>query len=145
MITNARSSGRKVWRLICSAKKGCPSSSSIRPPPIGPRDTKPTPTGQIIVDFLNKKLPAYLETGLNWVHVRDVAAGHILAAQKGLIGQRYILGNAQGNWTMEETLATLEEITGIAAPKQKFRTGSRLPPRTSTKALPSSPKNRPSL
>jgi dihydroflavonol-4-reductase len=69
---------------------------------------------------LNQKLPAYLETGLNWVHVRDVAAGHILAAEKGHIGERYILGNVQGNWTMEETLAVLQEITGIAAPKTKI-------------------------
>ena len=61
-------------------------------------------------------MPAYIETGLNWVHVRDVAMGHILAAQKGRIGERYILGNAQGNWTMKETFEVLEEITGIRAP-----------------------------
>jgi dihydroflavonol-4-reductase len=88
--------------------------------PIGPGDLKPTPTGQIIVDYLNRALPAYMETGLNWVHVRDVAIGHILAAEKGLVGQRYILGNKQGNWTMEQTLAVLEEITGIPAPKMKI-------------------------
>jgi dihydroflavonol-4-reductase len=88
--------------------------------PVGPGDGKPTPTGQVIVDFLNRKLPAYLETGLNWVHVRDVAIGHILAAEKGQIGQRYILGNKDGNWTMEQTLAVLEEITGIPAPKMKI-------------------------
>jgi dihydroflavonol-4-reductase len=88
--------------------------------PIGPGDWKPTPTGQIIVDYLNRALPAYMETGLNWVHVRDVAVGHILAAEKGLVGQRYILGNKQGNWTMEQTLAALEEITGIPAPKMKI-------------------------
>ena len=88
--------------------------------PVGPGDGKPTPTGQVIVDFLNRKLPAYLETGLNWVHVRDVAIGHILAAEKGLAGQRYILGNKDGNWTMEQTLAVLEEITGIPAPKMKI-------------------------
>jgi dihydroflavonol-4-reductase len=88
--------------------------------PIGPRDVKPTPTGQIIVDFLNRKLPAYIETGLNWVHVRDVAVGHILAAEKGRIGDRYILGNAQGNWTLKQTLAALEEITGIPAPKREI-------------------------
>ena len=88
--------------------------------PVGPGDVKPTPTGQIIVDFLNRKLPAYLDTGLNWVHVRDVAVGHILAAEKGDIGERYILGNQQGNWTMQETLAVLEEITGMPAPKTKI-------------------------
>lgn len=88
--------------------------------PVGPGDLKPTPTGQVIVDFLNRKLPAYLDTGLNWVHVRDVAVGHILAAEKGTAGQRYILGNQDGNWTMEQTLAVLEEITGIPAPKTKI-------------------------
>lgn len=84
--------------------------------PIGPRDVKPTPTGQIIVDFLNRKLPAYLDTGLNWVHVRDVAAGHIRAAEQGTVGERYILGHADGNWTMQATLAALAEITGVPAP-----------------------------
>src|SRR5262249_43472247 len=73
--------------------------------------------GQVIVDFLNRAMPAYLDTGLNWVHVRDVARGHMLAAEHGLIGERYILGNAEGNWTMQETLAALEGITGIPAPK----------------------------
>ncbi len=85
--------------------------------PIGPRDVKPTPTGQVIVDFLNRKMPAYLDTGLNWVHVRDVAVGHILAAQKGRIGERYILGNAEGNWTMKQALDVLQEITSLPAPK----------------------------
>jgi len=85
--------------------------------PIGPRDVKPTPTGQVIVDFLNRKMPAYLDTGLNWVHVRDVAIGHILAAEKGRIGERYILGNMDGNWTMKESLEELAKITGLPAPK----------------------------
>jgi dihydroflavonol-4-reductase len=85
--------------------------------PIGPRDVKPTPTGQVIVDFLKRKLPAFLDTGLNWVHVRDVAVGHILAAEKGRIGERYILGNAEGNWTLQHALQVLQEITGIPAPK----------------------------
>ena len=84
--------------------------------PVGRRDVKPTPTGQFIVDFLNHRMPAYLDTGLNWVHVRDVAIGHILAAQNGSIGERYILGNAKGNWTMQEAFAVLEEVTGIRAP-----------------------------
>ena len=88
--------------------------------PIGPGDVKPTPTGQIIVDYLNGRMPAYLETGLNWVHVRDVAIGHILAAEKGRFGERYILGNQKGNWTMQQTLALLEKITGIPAPKTKI-------------------------
>ena len=100
-------------------KKGLPIIIVNPSAPVGPRDVKPTPTGQLIVDFLNRRMPAYLDTGLNWVHVRDVAAGHILAAEKGRYGDRYILGNAAGNWTMREMLETLAEITGIPAPKMK--------------------------
>jgi dihydroflavonol-4-reductase len=100
-------------------KKGLPIIIVNPSAPAGPRDVKPTPTGQLIVDFLNRRLPAYLDTGLNWVHVRDVAIGHILAAEYGRFGERYILGNAEGNWTMQEMLKTLEEITGIPAPKMK--------------------------
>ena len=85
--------------------------------PVGPRDVKPTPTGQVIVDFLNRQMPAYLDTGLNWVHVRDVALGHILAAEKGRVGERYILGHADGNWTMKQAFAVLAEISGLPAPK----------------------------
>ncbi len=87
--------------------------------PIGPRDVKPTPTGQIVVDFINRQMPGYIDTGLNWVHVRDVAIGEILAAEKGRVGERYILGCAEGNWTMRETLNVLKELTG--APPPKFR------------------------
>jgi len=72
------------------------------------------------VDFLNRRMPAYLETGLNWVHVRDVAVGHILAAESGRSGERYILGNQDGNWTMQQTFAVLQELTGIPAPKVKI-------------------------
>lgn len=100
-------------------KQGLPIVIVNPTAPIGPRDVKPTPTGQLIVDFLNRKLPAYLDTGLNWVHVRDVAVGHILAAEKGRLGERYILGSAEGNWTMQEMLLALEAITGIPAPKMK--------------------------
>lgn len=99
------------------ARKGLPVVIVNPSAPVGPFDAKPTPTGRIIVDFLNRKLPAYLDTGLNWVHVHDVVAGHICAAEKGRVGERYILGNADGNWTMRQTLAVLEEITGIPAPK----------------------------
>jgi len=84
--------------------------------PVGPRDVKPTPTGQMIVDFLNRALPAYLDTGLNWVHVRDVAVGHILAAEKGRAGERYILGHAEGNWTMKQALDVLAVIASLPAP-----------------------------
>ena len=109
------------WQAECLAvklaKNGLPIVIVNPSAPIGPYDVKPTPTSQPIVNFLNRKLPAYLDTGLNWVHVRDVAVGHIRAAEKGAIGERYILGNAEGNWTMQETLIVLEEITGMSTPK----------------------------
>jgi dihydroflavonol-4-reductase len=99
------------------AREGLPVIIVNPSAPVGPRDIKPTPTGQVIVDFLNGKMPAYLDTGLNWVHVRDVAIGHILAAEKGRIGERYILGNAEGNWTMKQAFTILEELTGVRAPR----------------------------
>lgn len=86
--------------------------------PIGALDIKPTPTGKIIVDFLNRKMPAYLDTGLNIIDVEMCARGHILAAEKGRIGEKYILGNE--NLTLERIFAMLEEITGIAAPKVRL-------------------------
>ena len=101
------------------AREGIPVVIVNPSAPVGPRDVKPTPTGRVIVDFLNHNLPAFVETGLNWVHVRDIAVGHILAAEKGKLGERYILGNKDGNWTMEETLKVLQELTGIPAPTRK--------------------------
>src|SRR5213595_3483124 len=102
------------------ATKGAPVVIVNPSAPVGPRDVKPTPTGQVIVDFLNRNMPAYLDTGLNWVHVRDVAIGHILAAEKGRIGERYILGNTEGNWTMKQAFAVLEEISGVPGPKVRI-------------------------
>jgi dihydroflavonol-4-reductase len=86
--------------------------------PIGERDIKPTPTGQMIVDFLNRKIPAYVDTGLNLVDVRDVAAGHLAAAEKGRAGERYILGNR--NMTLKEILDALARLTGLPAPKVRL-------------------------
>ena len=102
------------------ARKGLPVVIVNPSAPIGPRDVKPTPTGKVIVDFQNRAMPAYLDTGLNWVHVRDVAVGHVLAAEKGRVGERYILGHAEGNWTMREAFAVLEEITGVPAPRVRI-------------------------
>jgi dihydroflavonol-4-reductase len=101
------------------AREGLPIVIVNPSAPVGPRDVKPTPTGKVIVDFLNRAMPAYLDTGLNWVHVRDVATGHILAAEKGQIGQRYILGSTDGNWTMKEAFDILEEISGVPAPRRR--------------------------
>jgi len=83
--------------------------------PIGPWDIKPTPTGDIIVKFLRRQMPFYLDTGLNFVDVRDVARGHLLALEKGRTGDRYILGNQ--NLTLKQFLEQLSQITGIPAPK----------------------------
>ena len=85
--------------------------------PVGPRDVKPTPSGCMILQFLNRQMPAFLDTGLNWAPVKDVVAGHILAAEKGCVGERYILGNEGGNWTLETSLGMLSELTGIPAPR----------------------------
>jgi dihydroflavonol-4-reductase len=101
------------------AKKGLPIVIVNPSAPVGPRDVKPTPTGQVIVDFLNRAMPAYLDTGLNYVHVRDVAIGHILAAEKGRAGERYILGNRDGNWTLKESFEILEKVTGLPAPRMR--------------------------
>lgn len=102
------------------AGKGLPVVIVNPSTPVGPGDVKPTPTGRIITDFLQRKMPAYLETGLNWVHVRDVAVGHILAAEKGRVGDRYILGNAEGNLTLKETFEILEVLTGVPAPRVRI-------------------------
>ena len=82
--------------------------------PVGPGDWKPTPTGRIILDFLNGRMPAYLQTGLNLVPVEDVAAGHWLAAERGRVGERYILGGR--NLMLKEILDMLAAITGLPSP-----------------------------
>lgn len=86
--------------------------------PVGPMDIKPTPTGKIIVDFLNGKMPAYLNTGLNLMDVQTCARGHILAAQRGKIGEKYILGCE--NLTLARIFALLSEITGLKAPRVRL-------------------------
>ena len=112
------------WRAEVVARelaaKGLPIVIVNPSAPIGPRDVKPTPTGKVILDFLNRAMPAYLDTGLNWAHVRDVAIGHILAAEKGRVGDRYILGNADGNKSMREAFGILEELTSVKAPKMQI-------------------------
>jgi dihydroflavonol-4-reductase len=83
--------------------------------PIGPYDIKPTPTGKIVTAYLNHDMFACVNTGLNVVDVEDVAKGHILALEKGRIGERYLLGNK--NLTLREIMGVLENITGIKAPR----------------------------
>ena len=83
--------------------------------PVGERDIKPTPTGRIVVDFLKKKFPAYVDTGLNLVDVAECARGHVAALEKGKSGERYILGGE--NLTLKQILDKLAAITGLPSPK----------------------------
>jgi dihydroflavonol-4-reductase len=86
--------------------------------PIGSGDIKPTPTGRIVLDYMRKMMKAYVRTGLNVIHVRDVARGHLLAAQKGTPGQKYILANS--NMQLIEIFNILAGITGVPAPKTEM-------------------------
>jgi dihydroflavonol-4-reductase len=86
--------------------------------PVGPWDAKPTPTGEVIVRFLRGRMPAYVDTGLNLIDVRDVAAGHILAFERGVAGQRYILGHV--NMTLRDLLGRLAVISGRRAPRVRL-------------------------
>jgi dihydroflavonol-4-reductase len=85
--------------------------------PIGALDTKPTPTGRIVVDFLNKNFPAYVETGLNLVDVEEIARMHLAALERGVSGERYILGGE--NLTLKQILDQLAAITGLPSPTMK--------------------------
>lgn len=100
------------------AAKGFPIVIVNPSTPVGTHDIKPTPTGKMIVDFLNGKMPGYVDTGLNFVDVEDVAAGHWLAAQKGKIGDRYVLGNR--NMSLREFLSALAAVAGKPAPRIKI-------------------------
>jgi len=86
--------------------------------PVGDHDVKPTPTGKIVLDFLNGNMPAFIDTGLNIVDVRDTAEGHLLACDKGRAGERYILGSE--NLTLAQILQKLAAITGRKAPTTKL-------------------------
>lgn len=86
--------------------------------PVGPHDIKPTPTGQMILDAAAGRMPAYVDTGLNIVHVDDVAAGHLLAEARGKPGRRYILGCE--NMSLAEIFSTVAEVSGVKAPRLKL-------------------------
>jgi dihydroflavonol-4-reductase len=107
------------------ARRGLPVVIVNPSTPIGPGDVKPTPTGQMIVDFLRGRMWAYLDTGLNLADVDDVAAGHLLAAERGRIGDRYILGGT--NLTLREIFATLGRIAGIQPPRLRVSATMILP------------------
>jgi dihydroflavonol-4-reductase len=95
-------------------ERGLPAVIVNPSTPVGPRDIKPTPTGRIIVEAASGRMPAFVDTGLNLVHVEDVAIGHLLAAERGRIGERYILGGE--NLSLAEILAAVAELSGRSKP-----------------------------
>ncbi len=103
-----------------AAARGMPVVIVNPSAPIGPWDWKPTPTGKMLVDYLRGRMLAYLDTGLNLVHVRDVSQGHILAAARGRVGERYILGHAAGNLGLRDIFVRLAPYTGIPAPRVRL-------------------------
>jgi dihydroflavonol-4-reductase len=119
---------RSKWmaeqEVLQAAKAGMPVIVAMPTTPVGPWDWKPTPTGKIILDFLNGKMPGYVDTGLNFVGVEDCAAGHLLLAEKGKPGERYLLGAE--NLTLKALLDLLAKITGLAAPSLKIPHGVAL-------------------
>jgi dihydroflavonol-4-reductase len=119
---------RSKWmaerEALNAAKGGLPVIVAMPTTPVGPWDWKPTPTGKIILDFLNGKMPGYVETGLNFVGVEECAAGHLLIAEKGKVGERYLLGGE--NLTLKAMLDILARITGLSAPSLKIPHGLAL-------------------
>jgi dihydroflavonol-4-reductase len=101
-----------------AARQGQPVVIVNPTTPVGPGDWKPTPTGRIILDFLNGKIPAYVDTGLNFIAVEDVARGHWLAAQRGQVGARYILGDR--NLTLKQLLQILSGLSGRPMPRLRL-------------------------
>jgi len=119
---------RSKWlaekEALGAARNGLPVIVAMPSTPVGPWDWKPTPTGKIILDFLNGKMPGYVETGLNFVGVEDCAAGHLLIAEKGKVGERYLLGGQ--NLTLKQMLDALSKITDLPAPRLKIPHGLAL-------------------
>ena len=112
-----------VKRLV--RERGLPAVIVNPSTPIGPRDIKPTPTGRLIVEAASGRMPAYVDTGLNFAHVDDVADGHLLAFERGRIGERYILG-AQ-NLTLAQVLAIIAPLVGRKPPKIRLPANLILP------------------
>jgi dihydroflavonol-4-reductase len=119
MIGDYKRSKFMAERLVIEAGQAGQNVVMVNPTtPIGERDVKPTPTGRIVVDFLRRKFPAYVDTGLNLVDVVDCADGHLLAMEKAVPGERYILGGE--NLTLKQILNKLAAITGLPSPKVKL-------------------------
>jgi len=107
---------REVERLV--ERRGLPVVIVNPSTPVGPRDLRPTPTGRIVLDAINGRMPAYVDTGLNIVHVDDVAAGHLLAMQHGQVGERYILGGE--NLYLRDILNRLAAMSGQPPPRLRL-------------------------
>ncbi|HZP22639.1 MAG TPA: hopanoid-associated sugar epimerase [Terriglobales bacterium] len=119
MIGDYKRSKFLAEQLVVEAGRGGQNVVMVNPTtPVGERDIKPTPSGQIIVDFLRRKFPAYVDTGLNLVDVVDCAEGHLLAMEKARPGERYVLGGE--NLTLKQILDRLAAITGLPSPKLKL-------------------------
>lgn len=119
MIGNYKRSKFKAEECAMrAAEAGLPVVIVNPTTPVGPGDWKPTPTGKIIVDFLNGRMPGYMDTGLNFVPVEDCARGHLLAAERGRVGERYILGGR--NLTLKQMLDILASTSGRPSPRWKF-------------------------
>src|SRR5499427_5932032 len=118
MIGDYKRSKFLAEQLVIAAARGGQDVVVVNPTtPIGERDIKPTPTGRIVVDFLNRKFPAYVDTGLNLADVREVARGHLLAMEKAVPGERYILGGE--DLTLKQILDKLAALTGLPSPTAK--------------------------
>ena len=101
--------------VLRAAAQGLPVSLVLPTFPLGPRDRRPTPTGKVVLDFLNGKIPGFVDTALNVAHVDDLAEGHLLALERGRTGRSYIIGGA--NMPMRELLSMLATVTGLPGPK----------------------------
>jgi dihydroflavonol-4-reductase len=110
--------------VLRAAAQGAPVSLVLPTFPVGPGDVRPTPTGKLVLDFLNRKIPAFVDTTLNVVHVDDLAAGHLLALEQGEIGRSYILGGE--NMGMGLFLAGLATATGLPRPRVRVPKGLAL-------------------
>jgi dihydroflavonol-4-reductase len=119
MIGHYKRSKFMAEQLALGAGRGGMHVVTVNPTtPVGERDVKPTPTGRIVLDFLKRKFPAYVETGLNLVDVRECARGHVAAMERGKTGERYILGGE--DLTLKQILDTLGRITGLPSPRVKL-------------------------
>jgi dihydroflavonol-4-reductase len=119
MIGHYKRSKFMAEQVALAAGRGGMRVVTVNPTtPVGEQDIKPTPTGRIVVDFLKRKFPAYVETGLNLVDVRECALGHVAALEKGKSGERYILGGE--NLTLKQILDKLGTIAGLPSPKLKL-------------------------